>query len=79
MAATAQPKIRYQAAFNPEDGEVVVIRDIHAGISGPYGEFTADSLEAAERVLFSAGYLISSSWGAATVNGDRWCTLTPMS
>lgn len=79
MAATAQPTTTYQAAFNSEDNEVVVVRDVHAGISGPYGEFAADSLEAAERVLFNEGYLVSSPWGETTANGDRWCTLTILS
>lgn len=79
MATTAQPEIKYQAAFNAEDGEVVITRDIRAGISGPFGEFAADSLEVAEHVLFDAGYLVTAPWGETTVNGDRWCTLTPMS
>ncbi|MBC9730717.1 DUF3560 domain-containing protein [Streptomyces sp. TRM68367] len=66
----------YQAAFTPADREVTVIRDIPAGISGPFGEYPADDLDAAERALWEAGYAVASEWGKETVNGDRWCKLT---
>lgn len=68
----------YQAAFTPAEQEVTVIRDVRAGISGPYGEYPADTIEAAERALFDAGYLIAGPWGEPTSNGDRWCPITLM-
>lgn len=68
----------YQAAFTPDSQEVTVIRDVRAGISGPYGEYPADTIEAAERALFDAGYLVTGPWGEPTSNGDRWCSITPM-
>lgn len=75
---TGQPDVTYQAAFTPAAGEVTVIRDVRAGVSGPHGDFAADTVEAAERALFDAGYLIASPWSEPTSNGDRWCILTRM-
>ncbi|EST18063.1 hypothetical protein [Streptomyces roseochromogenus] len=68
----------FQAAFTPAEQEVTVIRNVRAGISGPYGEYTAGTLEAAEQALFNAGYLVAGPW-KSTRNGDQWCDLTPMS
>lgn len=76
--STGQPDVTYQAAFTPDAGEVTVIRDVRAGVSGPHGDFLADTLEAAERALFNAGYLIASPWSEPTGSGDRWCILTRM-
>jgi hypothetical protein len=73
-----QPRETYQAAFNPGEQEVTAIRNIRAGISGPCGEYPAETLEDAERALFDAGYLITSPWGDPTGNGSRWCSLTRM-
>lgn len=78
MAATIQPEITYQAAFTPDTREVTVIRSIRAGISGPFGEYPADTLGAAERALFDAGYLVSGPWSEPTWNGSRWCGLASM-
>lgn len=66
----------YQAAFTAADREVTVIRNVPAGISGPFGDFPADDLDAAERALWEAGYTVTTPWGEETVNGDRWCKLT---
>ncbi|GGX51477.1 hypothetical protein [Streptomyces noursei] len=78
MSGTSQPDVTYQAAFNAENGEVTVVRNIRAGISGPFGEYPVDDLEAAERALFDAGYLVTSPWGELNVGGSRWCRLTLM-
>jgi hypothetical protein len=78
-ATTGQADVTFKAAFNPENHEVTVVRHIHAGISGPFGEYPADDLDAAERALFDAGYLIASPWGELNVNGSRWCLLALMS
>jgi len=75
---TGRPEVTYQAAFTAEAGEGTVIRDVRAGVSGPHGDFPADTLEAAERVLFNAGYLTASPWSEPTSSGDRWCLLTRM-
>lgn len=72
------PITTYEAAFDPNDGEVTVIRNIHAGVSGPAGDYPADDLKAAEDALFNAGYLRTSEWGEPTANGARWCSLTSM-
>lgn len=75
---TGQSDVTYKAAFNVEECEVTVVRDVRAGVSGPFGDFPADDLQAAERALFDAGYLVASPWGELTVTGSRWCTLTLM-
>lgn len=72
------PIATYQAAFVLDDGEVTVIRDIHAGVSGPSGSYPANDLKAAEHALFNAGYLVASEWDGPTANGGRWCRLTNM-
>jgi hypothetical protein len=77
-AATGQTGVTFKAAYTSADREVTVVRNVHAGISGPFGDYPAEDQEAAERALFDAGYLIASPWGELTVNGDRWCLLTVM-
>ncbi|MDX3694995.1 hypothetical protein PV726_32580 [Streptomyces europaeiscabiei] len=77
-AATGRAGDTFQAAYTSGDREVTVVRNVHAGISGPFGDYPADDLEGAERALFDAGYLVTSPWGELTVNGDRWCLLTVM-
>ena len=76
--SNGQPDITYQAAYSAEDQEVTLIQDRRAGVCGPLDDFPAHSLQAAERSLFDAGYLLASPWGERTSNGDRWCRLTPM-
>jgi|tagenome__1003787_1003787.scaffolds.fasta_scaffold20461015_4 hypothetical protein len=77
-SATGQADVTFKAAFNAENREVTVVRHMHAGISGPFGDYPADDLDAAERALFDAGYLIASTWGELNVNGSRWCLLALM-
>lgn len=77
-AVPGQAEVTYQAAFNSEENEVTVVRSVRAGISGPFGDYPAGDLDAAERALFDAGYLVTSPWGELTVNGSRWCTLSLM-
>lgn len=69
--------VTYEAAFSPEDRDVTVIRSIHAGISGPAERLPADSIKAAARALFDAGYLTASQWTESRC-GDHWCALSRM-
>jgi hypothetical protein len=56
------PDVTYQAAWTPEDQEVTLIRNIRAGISGPFGDWPAATLDEAVRVLAEAGYYPSGQW-----------------
>ena len=77
MPNTTADRVTYQAAFSPEDGTVTLIRDVRAGICGPWGEFPATSREEAAAALFAAGYLVAGVWDVAS-SGDHWVTLTAM-
>lgn len=69
----------HEAAWNPEEGEVTVIRSRWAGISGPAGSYPATSLTEAAQALFAAGYLVSDAWEQGRYNGTCWTRITPMS
>lgn len=38
-------KVTFSAAWTPATADVTVVRDIHAGISGPYSEYPAATRE----------------------------------
>lgn len=59
-AATTPHPDRFSAGWS--NGEVTVIRDVHAGISGPFGDYPAADLEEAEKVLRANGYALSGPW-----------------
>lgn len=69
--------VKFSAAWSPDDSEVTIVRDVHAGISGPYGRFKADSLEAAAGGLLKAGYVVTSGWELAQ-SGSHWATLAQL-
>ncbi|MFJ2244832.1 hypothetical protein [Streptomyces sp. NPDC087862] len=68
------PKISYQAAWSPEDQEVTVIQNIRAGVSGPFGDYPAATLDEAVRVLFENGYHPVGEW-EETRFGEHWADL----
>lgn len=53
-------EVRFSAGWS--DGEVTVIRDVRAGISGPFGEYPAADLAEAEAVLRAEGYALAGPW-----------------
>jgi hypothetical protein len=73
----AQTGVTYQAAWTPQDQEVTVVRDVYAGISGPFGSYPAANREEAAAALFGAGYLVDGSWKVSSL-GDHWVPLAPM-
>jgi hypothetical protein len=77
IAKTAAETVTYQAAWSPEEGVVTVVRDIYAGICGPFGDYPAASREEAAAVLFAAGYLVAGVWDEAS-SGSHWIPLTQM-
>ena len=38
-AATSQAGVTFKAAYTSADREVTVVRNVHAGISGPFGDY----------------------------------------
>lgn len=74
--ATAET-VTYEAAWSPEEGTVTLIRNIRAGICGPFGEFPATSREEAAAALLAAGYLVAGVWDEAA-SGSHWIDLTRM-
>ena len=69
---------RYEAAWNPEEGEVTVIIDRWAGICGPAGSYPATNLPEAAEALFSAGYLVGGVWEKGRYNDTHWVRLVSL-
>lgn len=60
---TAYLKLADQWGDAEESDTITVVRDIRAGISGPYGpDLKAGSLEAADGALFADGYVRCGDW-----------------
>lgn len=56
-------RVTYTAAYDPNDSELVIIRDVWGGISGPYGEHGGiTSKEEADTKLFNLGYIRTEDW-----------------
>lgn len=77
MNGITADRISFSAAWTPQDNEVTVVRDVHAGISGPFGSYPATSRAEAAQVLFANGYLTCGDWKIAR-SGDHWVSLTHM-
>ncbi len=73
----ADTRVKYSAAWSPDECEVTVVRDVYAGVSGPHGDHPAASTAEADAVLFAAGYLRTDDW-ALTGSGSYWCRLSIM-
>jgi len=60
---TAYLKLADQWGDAEEADTMTIVRDIKAGISGPYGgDLVADSTDAADTALFAAGYVRCGEW-----------------
>ncbi|UQI44610.1 hypothetical protein M1P56_09755 [Streptomyces sp. HU2014] len=66
--------VTYQAAWSPEEQEVTVIKNVRAGISGPFGDWPAVTQEAASQVLAQEGYHVVGAW-VETRTGQRWANI----
>ena len=67
-------EVRYEAAWTPDEQSVTVVRSVHAGISGPFGDYPATSREDAVVALRQAGYLVVGPWVVSSL-GDHWTDL----
>jgi hypothetical protein len=70
---------KFEAAWNPEEGEVTVILNRWAGICGPAGSYPATSLAEAATALFAAGYLIGGTWEKTRYSDTQYVPLTRLS
>jgi hypothetical protein len=67
MIKTESPAKTYELNFDPRDGEMLVYRNIRAGICGPFSEsIPCESRAQAERIAFDMGYLVSGEWASYT-------------
>jgi hypothetical protein len=72
------PDVTWQAAFDAAEQNVIILRDIRAGICGPWGpEMHAEDLAAAEAALTAAGFEVATPWSEHR-NGERLCQLAPI-
>lgn len=67
--------VTYSAAWTPSEDRVTVVRDVRAGVCGPFDEFEATSTEDAVKVLRARGYLVTGEWKISSL-GDHWAPLT---
>lgn len=60
----------YELCYSPREGDVLIYRNIRAGVCGPFTEpHPCDSREAAERFAAERGYRIAGEWKSG-VNYD---------
>jgi hypothetical protein len=57
--------VTYELCFDPDDGDVLIYRNVRAGVCGPFSErIPCASREEAERIARGMGYLMASEWSS---------------
>lgn len=64
---TSSPAASYELCYDPREANLIIYRDVRAGICGPCSETVpCESHDDAERIAFNLGYLVASDWQTHT-------------